>query len=199
MLELNKANTQEEIGLIQKLRYEVYCNEFNLIPKQSNHRDFDSFDAISDHYYIKNQKNEYVACVRVIHSSKTNNMFPFSIKNNAKNHIYNASEISGMVIREDYRKSKFLFSLLVVKSIDNIIRNNSKKIIVDTFSFVSGNLGCKKIMGKRKFDKFLNYYDKKFCEHSNVYCKEVSNILDEYNTKGKKLMHRSLVIDNCSG
>ncbi len=68
-ISIHKAVSDEMVGVCKRIRFEVYCQQLHFENPESfpNHKEEDDFDAISQHFLIKNEKtNKYIATLRFV-------------------------------------------------------------------------------------------------------------------------------------
>lgn len=120
------TNDQKELTELYKLRYQVYCEEYNYISKNktSNGIEKDEWDPHSIHFIIRDLNNEIAATVRLIQYSTAG----FPIEKNFKLDIFskkndrnNFAEISRFIVSHKYRRHHLMFVL--IKGIYHLVSN----------------------------------------------------------------------------
>ncbi|MBU0597635.1 GNAT family N-acetyltransferase [Patescibacteria group bacterium] len=134
---------------IYKLRYEVYCEEYNYLKSEDypDNLEQDKYDPFSQHFAIKNGSEEIVGYVRLIFNSKHG--FPIESEFDLNfGHIKidreKTVEISRLIVSNEYRKLHLI--LLLVRGILNFAKDNNVKY---AFSVMDDRL--LKMLVKMKF------------------------------------------------
>ena len=120
------SEDEKELSEIYRLRYEVYCEEYNYLKKENylNKEESDEYDNESTHFILRDRKNEVVASVRLI----MNSSLGFPIEKHFKIDLHvpvynrdNLAEISRLIVSKKYRKKFLLLALL--KGIYAVVRH----------------------------------------------------------------------------
>ncbi|MFC1687446.1 GNAT family N-acyltransferase [Patescibacteria group bacterium] len=111
-----KAESDDMIKKVYKLRYEIYCNEVKLLNgEECNDRvESDEFDIHSIHLAVLDRKNEVVGTVRLIKNSilglPTINEFKLSERLEKVNKE-KTLEISRFMVKKNFRKTMLMVDM----------------------------------------------------------------------------------------
>lgn len=112
------TNNAKELDELYKIRYQVYCEEYNYLDKKNyvNQKESDIYDNVSVHFVLRDKKNNNIAAtVRLI----LNTELGFPIEKNFKVDIHvpiknrnSMAEISRLIVSRKYRKRYLLLALI---------------------------------------------------------------------------------------
>jgi N-acyl-L-homoserine lactone synthetase len=122
------AESQEDLEEIQRLRYEVYCEEYHYIDplKFNNKKEIDDYDPHAKNFILRDKKGDFVGTVRLISDSQTGfpiekhfklNFDPFSLERDK------LVEISRLIVSREYRRRHLL--LLLVRGMYIFAKQNN--------------------------------------------------------------------------
>jgi len=111
------SKNEEELSELFKLRYKVYCLEYNYIDKSKlkGEVEQDEWDKYSEHFIIRDTKKNISATVRLIRNSEISfpilKHFKIDVDLNSIN-LDRATEISRLIVTREYRRHHLLFVLI---------------------------------------------------------------------------------------
>ena len=108
---------ESELKELFKIRYRVYCEEYNYISKENtkNGLEKDEWDSHSTHFIIRDEEKEIAATVRMILNSDDSfpllGNFKIDVDTSSVN-LSKAAEISRLIVTKKYRRHHLLLVLI---------------------------------------------------------------------------------------
>ncbi len=126
------TSNQEELNELFRIRYQVYCLEYNYIDKNKfeDELETDQWDPRSVHFVIRDMKEEIAATVRLIQNSplglpiEKHFVFDLDVRSLSKEQ---SVEISRFIVTRKYRRKHLMF--ILIKGIYNYVKENNIKYV----------------------------------------------------------------------